>query len=52
MDQERVKLIVHNMELLVQSLKKELEETSVNKSYQEICSYVDEYEPDYYEEED
>lgn len=51
MDKEKVKLIVRNMELLVNSLKDELKEP-LDKTYQEICSYIDEYEPDYYEEED
>jgi hypothetical protein len=49
MDQERIKLIVHNMELLVNALKEELKEPS-NKTHQKIFSYIDEYEPDYYEE--
>jgi hypothetical protein len=51
MDNEKVKLIVRNMELLVNALKEELKEPE-NKTYQESCSYIDEYEPDYYEEED
>jgi hypothetical protein len=49
MDREKVKLIVRNMELLVNALKDELKEK--DQTYQEICSYIDEYEPDYYEEE-
>jgi hypothetical protein len=51
MDKERVKLIVRNMELLVNALKKELEEPT-DQTYKEVCSYIDEYEPNYYEEED
>ena len=49
MDNEKVKLIIRNMELLINALKEELKE-SENKTYQEICSYIDEYEPDYCEE--
>lgn len=49
MNRERVKLIIHNMELLIQSLKDELKEEP--KSVFEKTN-IDEYEPDYYEEED
>jgi hypothetical protein len=53
MDKERLKLIVRNLDLLVQSLKEELysDEKNMN-NYKQITSYIDEYEPDYYEEKD
>ena len=40
MNSERIKLIVNNMDLLVQSLKKELEDQPENL-YNEVVSYVD-----------
>lgn len=51
MNRERVKLIIHNMELLIQSLKDELKEDSDNV-FEKPNSFIDEYEPDYYEVED
>jgi hypothetical protein len=53
MNKEKVKLIIKNMELLVQSLKLELEgnqDDTWNQQYPVGCP-IDEYEPDYYEEE-
>jgi hypothetical protein len=51
MDKEKVKLIIHNVELLIQSLKKEIDEPSYK--YEEIVSYIDENDVDeYYSEED
>jgi hypothetical protein len=53
MNKERLKLIVKNLDLLVQSLKEELNlEENKSYDYKQISSYIDEYEPDYYEEED
>ena len=53
MDKERLKLIVKNLDLLLQSLKEELNfEEKEKNTYKEISSYIDEYEPEYYEEED
>lgn len=53
MDKERLKLIVKNMELLVQSLKSELEdEQKYDYSYEEISPYIDDYDEVFYEEED
>ena len=61
MNKEKVKLIVKNMELLIQSLNLELEEPELEK--ENIVSLEDllhnqlnthstnSYEPDYYEEE-
>jgi hypothetical protein len=62
MNKEKVKLIVKNMELLVQSLKLELDEQEEKNivSLEDLLknqptNYFDnikDYEPDYYEEED
>lgn len=54
MNKEKIKLIVKNMELLIQSLKLELEEDSniigLNDLVSKISSDNINYEPDYYEE--
>jgi hypothetical protein len=57
MNKKKVKLIIKNMELLIQSLKLELEEKEEEKNIiklQDIVAekleLIDEYEPDYYEE--
>ena len=51
MNQERLKLIVQNLDLLIQSLKKEIEDVP-EYDYQKIVSYIEE-DPDleYYDEE-
>ncbi len=52
MDQERLRMIVHNLELLVNSLKEEIKEPS---DYQtnEMTPYINEEDIDeYYSEED
>jgi len=51
MDKEKVKQIVYNLELLIRSLKEELNKENEYK-YEEIAPFINEYEPDYYEEED
>jgi cell shape-determining protein MreC len=62
MNPEKVKLIVKNMELLVQQLKLELQEQEQNKeniisledmvkNYTPNMTSIDDYEPDYFEEE-
>ncbi len=51
MDKEKVKQIVYNLELLIRSLKEELEREN-NYQYEQIAPYIDDYEPEYYEEED
>lgn len=52
MNEERVKLIIRNMELLVQSLKTEIEGPPTYK-YEEIVPYLDENDVDeYYSEDD
>lgn len=60
MNIEKVKLITQNMELLVQALKMEIEEAEKTSKgtikLEELIgpktTYIDDYEPDYYEEED
>jgi hypothetical protein len=50
MNQERLKLIVHNLELLVNSLKEEIQEPSVDYNYGEIASYIESDVDEYYVE--
>ena len=58
MNLEKVKLIIKNMELLVQALKIEIEEVEKKSEgtikLEELIgpktTYLDDYEPDYYEE--
>jgi hypothetical protein len=47
MNREKVKLIVRNMELLIGSLKKELEEPP-DHNYEEIVSYIEDDVDEYY----
>jgi hypothetical protein len=51
MNQERLKLIVNNLELLVRSLKEEIEEPS-NYRYEEIAPYIEDDVDEYYTEEE
>ena len=51
MNKERLKLIVRNMELLVQSLKEELElEEKLDYNYKEIAPYLEDYDEVFYED--
>jgi hypothetical protein len=50
MNKERLKLIVRNMDLLVQSLKEELDDIP-EVSYENITSYLDDAD-EYYTEDD
>ena len=50
MNKERLKLIVRNMDLLVQSLKEELDDIP-ELSYENITSYLDDAD-EYYTEDD
>jgi hypothetical protein len=51
MNKERLKLIVKNMELLVQSLKDELElEETADYNYNEIVSHISDYDEVYYDD--
>lgn len=50
MNQEKIKLIIHNMELLLTSLKEELKEP-VMPNYEEVISYYDKNDVDeFYDE--
>jgi hypothetical protein len=51
MNREKVKLIVHNMELLVRSLKEELKEPP-SMNYEEVAPYLVDDDIEFYEEED
>lgn len=48
MNKEKVRLIVHNMELLVRSLKQELQEPS-NINYEEVAPYLMDNDIEFYE---
>jgi hypothetical protein len=50
MNQERLKLIVHNLELLVNSLKEEIQDQSADYNYGEIASYIENDVDEYYVE--
>jgi hypothetical protein len=50
MNKERLKLIVRNLDLLVQSLKEEIEDVSENH-HENFSSYIDDDVDEYYEEE-
>jgi hypothetical protein len=52
MNQEKVKLIIHNLELLLSSLKEELQGPLVINNYEEISSYIEDDVDEYYVEED
>lgn len=52
MNKERLKLIVKNLELLTQSLKKELEmDETTELDYEEIKPYIEDYDEVFYEDE-
>ena len=51
MNNERLKLIVRNLDLLVQSLKEELEDVP-EVSYENTSSYVEDDVDEYYTEDD
>jgi hypothetical protein len=50
MNKERLKLIVKNLDLLVQSLKEEIQDVSEDH-YENFSSYLDDDVDEYYEEE-
>ena len=53
MNKERLKLIVKNLDLLVQSLKEELElEEKSDYNYEEITPYLEDYDEVFYEDDD
>lgn len=47
MDQEKIKLIVHNLELLVQCLKEEIKDTP-QMNYEEVAPYIEDDDVDEY----
>ena len=58
MNKQKVELIIRNMELLIQSLKLEIEETSesnliklndIMESSNNFYKSIDDYDPEYYE---
>lgn len=51
MNKERLKLIVRNLDLLVQYLKEELEDVP-EVSYESTCSYVEDDVDEYYNEDE
>jgi hypothetical protein len=52
MDKERLKLIVHNLELLVNSLKEEIGSDEISQlNYEEIAPYLNDYD-EVFEDED
>ena len=52
MDKERLKLIVRNMESLLDCLKSELYGSDTNLQHEEISNYLTDYDEIYCEEED
>ena len=53
MNQEKLKLIVKNLELLVQSLKEELDlNDRPEYSYEQISPYVQDYDEVFYDDEE
>jgi hypothetical protein len=54
MDKEKLKLIVHNLELLVDSLKSEVysDVDSYKASYEEVAPYITDYDEVFYDGDD
>ena len=53
MDKEKLKLIIHNLELLVDSLKTEVYSDDAYKpKYEEIAPYITDYDEVFYEGDD
>ena len=51
MDQEKLKLIVKNLESLVNCLKSELESDEKLPQYEEIAPYLEDYDEVFYDDE-
>lgn len=49
MDSEKVKLIIRNMELLIQSLKDELSSSESTYVYEEIAPYLEDDVDEFYD---
>ena len=54
MDKEKVRLIVRNLESLVECLKSEIysDVDSYKTSYEEVAPYISDYDEVFYEEDD
>ena len=52
MDKERLKLIVRNMESLLDCLKSELYESDTNLQYEEISNYITDHDEIHCEDDD
>jgi hypothetical protein len=53
MNKEKIKLIIHNLELLLTSLKEELNNNDIfNPQYEEVASYIEDYDEIFYDDED
>jgi hypothetical protein len=52
MDREKIKLIVRNLETLVECLKKELDFEVKDPQYEEVKNFLDDYDEVFYDEED
>jgi len=54
MDKEKLKLIVHNLELLVDSLKSEIysDVDAYRANYEEIAPYINDYDEIFYDGDD
>jgi hypothetical protein len=54
MDKEKLKLIIKNLESLVECLKSEVysDEDSYKPQYEEVASYIDDYDEVFYDDEE
>ena len=52
MNREKLKLIVRNLESLVECLKEEIGSDTKDEQYEEIKSFLTDYDEVFYEEED
>lgn len=54
MDKDKVQFLIQNIEVLLEALKDELLHNvpKPKPEYNQIATYLDEYEPDYFEEEE
>lgn len=53
MDKEKLKLIVKNLDLLVQSLKEEIETEDINDyTYEQIAPHIQDYDEVFYDDEE
>ncbi len=52
MDREKLKLIVRNLESLVECLKSEIEPKTKDLQYEEIKTFLNDYDEVFYDEED